>query len=142
MLLTPEKSLCEKNQPIIVSRDKRSQVQHRAINPQRVFDVRQYQLDGDLVTQEKCCDFLLTNDTSKKAYFIELKGGNVDEAVAQLEAGERKCRDELKGYYFLYRIVCSKAKTHNIRSTKFRKFQEKCGTRLRMLGPVMEDILD
>ena len=73
MLLTPEKSLCEKNQPIIVSRDKRSQVQHRAINPQRVFEVRQYQLDGDLVTQEKCCDFLLTNDTSKKAYFIELK---------------------------------------------------------------------
>ena len=26
-------------------------------------------------------------------------------------------------------IVCSKAKTHNIRSTKFRKFQEKCGGR-------------
>lgn len=142
MLLTPDKSLCEKKQAIIVSKDRGSQVQHRATNPQRAFDVRHYKLDGDLVTQEKCCDFLLTNDTSKNAYFIELKGGNVDEAVSQLEAGAEKFRGELKGYNFLYRIVCSKAKTHNIRSTKFRKFQEKCGERLKMSGPVMSEMLD
>ena len=142
MLLAPEKTLCEKNQSIIVSRDQRSQVQHRAINPKKIYDVRQYRLDGDLVKQEKCCDFLLINDTNRKAYFIELKGENVDEAASQLEAGERKCRDELKGYTFLYRIVCSKAKTHSIKNIKYRKFKEKCGTRLKSKENILEEILD
>ena len=67
MILTPEKTLCDKNQGIIVSRDKGSQVLHGAINPKRAFDVRHYQLDGDIIKQEKCCDYLLVNDTRKKA---------------------------------------------------------------------------
>ena len=46
MLLTAEKSECEKNQKIIVSRDKGSSCQHRAINDKGQSDVRQYQLDG------------------------------------------------------------------------------------------------
>lgn len=83
MLLTPERTLCEKNQSVIVSKDKGSQVQHRAINPERIYEMRHYKLDGDLVKQEKCCDFLLVNDTKRKAYFIELKGGNIDEAVLE-----------------------------------------------------------
>ena len=142
MLLTPEKTLCEKNQSIIVSKDKKSQVQHRALNLERVNDVRHYKLDGDLVKQEKCCDFLLINDTKKKAYFIELKGGNIDEAVSQLEAGEKKCRNELQGYTFWYRIVCSKAKTHNIKSVKYRKFREKCGAKLKVKENLLEETLD
>lgn len=142
MILTPDKSRCEKNQSIIVSRDKSNRVSHCAINPQREFDVRKYQLDGDLVKQEKCCDFLLINDTKKKAYLIELKGGNIDEAIPQLEAGEKKCKDELKGYVFLYRIVCSKAKTHKIESTAFRRFKEKCGNRLKYKAMFLEETLD
>ena len=142
MLLTPERTLCEKNQSVIVSKDKGSQVQHRAINPERIYEMRHYKLDCDLVKQEKCCDFLLVNDTKRKAYFIELKGGNIDEAVLQLEAGEKKCKDELSGYTFLFRIVCSKAKTHNIKSNNFRKFKEKCGTRLKHKEAVLEETLD
>ena len=38
MLLTAEKSECEKNQKIIVSRDKGSSCQHRAINDSRMCD--------------------------------------------------------------------------------------------------------
>ena len=74
----------------------------------------------------------MVNDTQKKAYLIELKGSNIDEAVAQLEAGEKICRAELRDYIFFYRIVCSKAKTHKIQSVKFRKFKEACGLRLEM----------
>lgn len=87
-------------------------------------------IDGELFRQTKCCDFLLINDSTKKAYFIELKGGNIDDAIEQLEVGEQKCKDELKGYISYYRIVCSKARTHKIKSVKFRKFKEKCGERL------------
>lgn len=142
MLLTPENSLCEKNQAIIVSRDKGNQREHRATNPQRRFDLRHYKLDGGLFKQTKCCDFLLVNDTRSKAYLIELKGGNIDDAVEQLEAGEQKCKDELKGYTFFYRIVCSKAKTHKIQSVKFRKFREKCGSRLLMKENSLAEIID
>lgn len=142
MLLTPEISLCEKNQAIVVSRDKGAQREHRANNPQRKFDLRHYKLDGVLIKRKTCCDFLLINDSRKKAYFIELKGGNIDEAVNQLEAGERECKAELEGYSFFYRIVCSKAKTHKIQNTRFRKFREKCGTRLKMKENRFDETLD
>lgn len=142
MLLTPENSLCEKNQAIVVSRDRGAQREHRANNPQRKFDLRHYKLDGVLIKQTTCCDYLLVNDSRKKAYFIELKGGNIDDAVDQLEAGEQMCIAELGGYSLFYRIVCSKAKTHKIRNIKFRKFREKCGTRLIMKENCLSETLD
>lgn len=48
MLLTEEKSMCKKNQSIIVSRDSGSPCQHRGLNPRGKYDVRQYKLDGEL----------------------------------------------------------------------------------------------
>ena len=142
MLLTPESSLCEKNQAIIVSKDKGTQREHRALNPQREFDVRHYKLDGGLFNQTKCCDFLLVNDSRKKEYLIELKGGNIDDAVGQLEAGEKKCKFDLRDYKFFYRIVCTKVRTHNVQSVKFRKFKEKCGVRLQVKQNSLTEYLD
>lgn len=141
MLLTPEGSLCEKNQAIVVSRDRGAQREHRANNPQRGFDLRHYKLDGVLIQQTTCCDYLLVNDSSKKAFFIELKGVNIDDAVDQLEAGEQRCKAELEGYSFFYRIVCSKAKTHKIQGIKIRRFKEKCGSRLKIKeNRLLEDL--
>lgn len=130
MLLTEEKSLCGKRQAIVVSKDARQSRGHRAINPDRSFDLRHYKLDGDIVQNEKSCDFLLLNDSLKKAYFIELKGKNINDAVDQLEASTNRFTTELQGYTFFYRIVCSKALTHKIRDPKYRKFQEKYGSKL------------
>ncbi len=142
MILIPEKSICEKNQSIVVSKDKGTQREHRAINPNRRFDLRHYKLDGDVFKQMKCCDFLLINDSTKKAYLIELKGGNIDEAIEQLESSEQKCKKELKEYDFFYRIVCSKVRTHKIQSGKFRKFKEKCGKKLITKENVLSESLD
>lgn len=142
MFLTSGNSLCEKNQAIVVSRDRGAQREHRADNPQRKFDLRHYKLDGVLIQQTTCCDYLLVNDSRKKAYLIELKGENINDAVDQLEAGEQKCKEELKGYRFFYRIVCSKAKTHKIQNIKFRRFREKCGARLIMKQNCLSEILD
>ncbi|MDD3746877.1 MAG: hypothetical protein PHD70_10450 [Anaerostipes sp.] len=141
MLLSPDDSLCEKNQAIIVSKDRGAQREHRAINPQKQFDLRHYKLDGVLIQQTTCCDYLLVNDSSKKAYLIELKGGNIDDAVKQLEAGEQKCKAELKGYIFFYRIVCSKARTHKLQGNKYRKFKEKCGEQLKTKVNLLEENL-
>lgn len=141
MLLTAEKSHCEERQKIIVSRDNGTSREHRAKNTEQKYCVRHYKLDGELIKQQKCCDFLLINDTCHRAYFIELKGRNMDEAVPQLENAVRICGPELKGYEYYYRIVQSKARTHEIKKLSFRKFQEKCGSRLRYQTGYMEEEL-
>lgn len=42
MLLTPEKSLCEKNQAIVVSKDRGNQREHRATNPLGLQSYKDY----------------------------------------------------------------------------------------------------
>lgn len=61
--LVPDKSRCKETQKIIVSQDNKSSRKHIAHNDGG-FRVRHYRLDGDLVKQEKCCDFLLLNDSN------------------------------------------------------------------------------
>lgn len=139
MLLTAEKSECEKNQKIIVSRDKGSSCHHRAINDKGQSDVRQYQLDGKLVVDETCCDYLVLNDSAKSAYFIELKGSDIRTAVSQLEVTERRFRAELKGYAMFYRIIAKKMRTHELKSNTVRKFQDKYGAKLQYATEKMEE---
>ena len=142
MLLTPDKSVCERRQKIIVSKDQREQRQHRAENPDQKYEVRHYRLDGDLVSQTTCCDFLLINDTTKKAYFIELKGRHLDDAVPQLEEGFKLFRTELEGCSFYFRIVASKVRTHAVNSPGFRKFKDKWGSRLKYNSRTLKDTLE
>lgn len=141
MLLSEEKSLCEIRQKILVSRDKREAREHRAINPERRYLVRHYRLDGDIIRNQSCCDYLLLNDSLKKAYFIELKGRNLSDAVAQLENGSALCKKELKGYEYYFRVVASKVRTHEVHKNSFRKLQEKYGSRLKYASEYMEERL-
>lgn len=141
MLLTQDKSLCESRQKIIVSRDAGTQRKHRANNPQQKYNVRHYKLDGNIISQRTCCDFLLINDSFKNAYFIELKGGNIDEAVPQLEAGYQLFRSELTGYKFYFRIVPSKVRTLDLQKNKFRKFKDQWGSRLQYKTDILEETL-
>lgn len=140
MLLTPEKSLCKKQQEIVVFRDKGSQRKHTAYNPNKQV-LRHYKLDGGLVHNQVCCDFLLVNDSSGKAYLIELKGGHMEDAIVQLESGETLCRPELNGYEFYYRIIVSRVRTHSIQKSSFRRFKDKCGSRLKYRTGCMEETL-
>lgn len=83
----------------------------------------------------------MLNDTRKNAYFIELKGRNIDEAAAQLTNGAKLFRSELKDYEFFYRIVSSKVRTHDIQKNEFRKFKDACGSRLKYQTNLMEEKL-
>lgn len=141
MLLNSEKTRCEAHQKIIVSKDSGTSRVHRAINPEQRYEMRQYKLDGDIVQLQTCCDYLVLNDSLKNAYFIELKGGNIDEAVPQLQSGADLCKVELTGYTFYYRIVCSKVRTHDIQKNSFRKFKDKMGSRLKYQTNWMEETM-
>lgn len=138
MQLPVEKSLCEKNQKEIVSKDKKRSSKHHAHN-RDLNDVRQYQLDGDLVEQQSCCDYLLLNDTKKQAYFIELKGSDILKGIEQLECGVKLFASHLPEYEILYRLVHTRAKTHNVHSSTFKKFKEKHGKKFRHEKNTLEE---
>ncbi len=127
MLLKPDMSECELHQKEIVCKDKGSTSVYRAINPNGILSVRKYRLDGNLVKNEKCCDYLILDDTCKKSYYIELKGRDVEKAVCQILAGENICKKELHGYISCYRIIASKSPTHSLYSKVFRELLDKVG---------------
>ncbi|MCM1100407.1 MAG: hypothetical protein NC079_10690 [Clostridium sp.] len=118
-----------KNQKIIVSKEPREGRIHHAINPQGRSLVYQYPLDK-LAPNETCCDYLLLNGTKRTAYLIELKGKKIRKAIDQLQGGEQLFKENLEGFRIYYRIVFSKASTHDIKSMEFRKFKEQCGNKL------------
>ncbi len=141
MVLISDKSRCEVHQKIIVSKDQKSSRKHCAHNPRQMYSVRHYRLDGELVSQQTCCDFLLINDTAKKAYFIELKGRHIEEAIPQLESGYDLFRSELAGYEFYFRIVSSKVRTLSLQGNVFRRFRDKWGSRLKYKTEILEETL-
>lgn len=118
-------SKCRPNDTKIVSRDKGATVRHVALNEKGSNTVRQYQLDGELVKNQTCCDFLLLNDTKVNAYFIELKGSDIKRGIEQLDETAKMLRAELINYTFYYRLVSSKVNTHDVKSSEYRKFKEK-----------------
>ncbi len=127
MLLTPNKSKCKIDAKTIVSKDTNSDRKHIAENI-NLNNVRQYQLDGDIIKYEKSCDFLVLNDDSKNAFFIELKGRNVSEAISQFEGAMLKIKSELSGYSLKFRIITSKSNTHEINGSKVIGFKKKYKT--------------
>lgn len=146
MLLSKENSDCKNpHQKIIVSKDSGSPRVHRAINPKGLFEVRHFKLDGNLVKNQTCCDFLLLaiHDTCKKAFFIELKGKNLEKAVIQILAGESLCQEELEGFVSYYRIVTSKTPTHNKMPKNYRNLLDLVGNR-RLICKTgeMEEIIE
>ncbi|MBV6438534.1 MAG: hypothetical protein EPGJADBJ_00158 [Saprospiraceae bacterium] len=75
------------NRPLIALRDKRSKSgsEYRAKN-ESSKSIICLTVDGCLIESatEKKCDFLLLNCDGKIAHYIELKGGNMAQAIKQL----------------------------------------------------------
>ncbi len=139
MILTHENSICEKQQKLIISKENGRE--HRADNTKTRYDVRHYHLDGDLVKQCTCCDYLLLNDSKQKAYFIELKGRNVKDAVSQLESAANMVKSEIPRYERYFRIIGSKMKTHEIDNSEVRRLKDKYRGRLEYKSVRMEECL-
>ena len=118
-------SHCEKRQRIIVSKDK-GKCQHIANNVNANM-VSQYAIDKEVLPENvERCDWLLLNEDSKNAYYIELKGSDIPKAIHQIESTEKQLKDELIEYQSLYRIVY-KSGSHNVRGSNVIKWIEKCG---------------
>ena len=123
-MLFQNKSLCEINQRIIVSKENNKV--HTAINSERC-NVFQYKIDGDIIpstSPEVRCDYLVENETKQTAYLIELKGTDLIHAVEQIEATIKKFCIELRSYQIKPRIVY-RSNTHGVHQSKVQKFKMK-----------------
>ena len=125
MQLSKETYTGDIHKKIIVSEERGRK--HTAYNKNGENEVRHYRLDDGLVKNATCCDYLLLNDSKNNAYYIELKGCDIRHATEQLIAGEHLCKPYVKGYTAYYRIVTSKTRTQELKSSEYRHFQRRVG---------------
>lgn len=127
-LFAGHESKCENCPKIIVSKENQSA--HRAHNVERK-QVRQFHLDGEIVPKgnQSVCDYILIDDTEKKAYLIELKGRNTEGAIPQLERSEQLVKASLSGYTLFYRLVFSGSGTHGVAKSNLLAWRAKHGMR-------------
>ena len=69
------------------------------------------------------CDYLLIDDTCKIAYFIELKGSDLNRAIDQIENTICHIKNKLKNYEIRIRIILSRTNTIALESSKVKKFK-------------------
>lgn len=124
--LAVHKSLCEKNQKRIKSKDTKSPSIHMAVNDLG-NTVRKYKIDGVIITEGRRCDFLVLNDELHHAYLIELKSSKVPKATEQIDATYNKLRSSLPNYKFYFRIIFRGANTHNVRNKDVVRWLERHG---------------
>ena len=110
----------------IVSKDKRSPSTHIGVNEQ-FHQIRKFHIDGDVLPEGEVpsrCDYLILNDTAKRAYFIELKGRhNVKHGTEQVDATVSMVKG-LKGYTIFCRVVHKKG-THNVTDSDRTRWKNK-----------------
>ncbi|MDY4978633.1 MAG: hypothetical protein SO070_07200 [Ruminococcus bromii] len=126
MLFKNHKSYCSENAAQIVCTENKKT--YKAINKNSHI-VFQYKIDGDVIPSSdsrKRCDYLLEDETMRKAFLIELKGTQLLHALEQIESTVNIFKPVFQegGYQILPRIVYHN-NTHDIHSSVFRKFKSK-----------------
>lgn len=119
----------DEHQYKIVSKDVKSKASHTAINVDRNV-VKHYNVDGTIYTDSDGMrvDYLLLNMDKKVAYFIELKGSNIEHGIEQLEQSDKDFKKALIEYQKEYRLVFT-GRTHNgVNGPKYRKAKSKWGS--------------
>ena len=82
--------------------------------------VRQFKIDGKVISStssEWRCDYLLLNDDKQVAYYIELKGSDIDHAIDQIEHAIEMIHPSIKKYTVQRRIVY-RTGSHAIHNSK------------------------
>lgn len=126
MIFDRKYSSCSQYQAVVVSQENGNK--HQLCNDSRVA-VYQYHVDGDIIkgNDEKRCDYVVEALTAPRpsAFFIELKGSDLMDALEQIDVTVSRCEAKLKGYDILPRVVLHKVSTHQIRGSKYRRYKER-----------------
>lgn len=103
--------------------------------------IRHYLVDKGIIPQndpEERCDYLLLNDTDKRAYYIELKGSDLEKAIQQIDNTIRLLHSEISSYTVFPRIVYYSG-THDIHGSKVTKWKAKYRQRVIIRSKKIEE---
>lgn len=111
-------------------------------NNTKIAIVYKFKIDGEVISnsQQKRCDYLVENETTRNAYFVELKGADIAKAYLQLRETIHAFADCLSDYYIHCRVVCSKIPTHNINGSEYRNLRKICKDIQQKSRQLEEDI--
>ncbi|MEK5325846.1 hypothetical protein [Aeribacillus sp. FSL M8-0254] len=87
-----------------------------------------YRVDGCILTEGIKCDFLFLINEDKRAFFIELKGSDLEKAVQQISKTIEQLHPYLPEYILEGRIITTRVRTPalNLRiSLDYKKYCEK-----------------
>ncbi len=87
--------------------DGRGKSIYRIINPERK-EVTIHTIDGCLIQEGERCDYLVAVDESRKAFYVELKGHDLNKAMKQIIATFNCFKNQNKFNLQLGRIVPTK----------------------------------
>jgi hypothetical protein len=105
-----------------VAKDKRATSEYRIQNPQHKFVVK-LQVDGCLISSnnQRKCDFLFLACEQEKegiAYFVELKGSNLSDAIDQIKSTIELLYPKLSDFSFRCRIIQTRTPPTQVISQK------------------------
>ena len=88
--------------------------------------IRQFRVDKDIygaTDRAPRCDYILLNDNKRTAYFIELKGSDIERAIEQIDYSVSEINSSL-GYTAFRRIVYHTG-SHKVNSQKVGRWKAK-----------------
>jgi hypothetical protein len=87
--------------------------------------VHRYKIDHCCEFDGKICDYLLLCCSEKIAFFIELKGCDLEKGIIQLDNTYEKVKGEIKSFKINARAVISRAPTPDMKSLTKIRFNKK-----------------
>ena len=110
---------------LVICTDKKSSTKYKYDNTAE-DELSKYNVDGCLLPENvPKCDFLLLNCTKKMAYFIELKGSDLINAVEQVEKTIDRLRNDLDTFSIHARIVLTRVNTMDLKNSKLLRLEKK-----------------
>lgn len=103
--------------------------------------IRHFQVDKGIFPQndpQERCDYLLLNDTDKRAYYIELKGSDLEKAIRQIDNTIKLLHPGISTYTVFPRIVYFTG-THDVRGSKVTKWKAKYRQRVIIRSRKIEE---
>jgi hypothetical protein len=106
---------CDTRRTVVV-RDTRNPQEYRVTNSSSK-ELCKIRVDGCLIKAGKKCDYLILSCEDKLAFFVELKGQDLIEALGQIDASITRLIPKMPDFKFYARIVLNKNPTPDINSS-------------------------
>ena len=109
------KEFCDTRKTIVV-RDSGNKQEYRVTNDNGK-EICKIKVDDCLIKEGERCDYLILSCEDKSAFFVELKGHDLQKALGQIDSSLTKLITEIKEFKIYARIVLNRNPTPDINSS-------------------------